>query len=202
MHDMGGMDGFGKVEPEANEPVFHTAWEARVLAMVRAMGAAGAFNIDTTRFYREALPPDVYLASSYYKKWFLGLEDMLVAKGYITPEEVAAAHAVTPPKALKHGKFTLDQVERVMVRGKFWPRRAGGRQVQAGRSRARQKYSPGDAHQAAALCARPCRRDRARSRQPCVSGLGCDGCRREPAMAVYRRVRQHRNCGGLTPIRR
>ncbi|HEX9213630.1 MAG TPA: nitrile hydratase subunit beta, partial [Bradyrhizobium sp.] len=45
VHDMGGMDGFGKVEPEPNEPVFHAEWEGRVLAMVRAMGAAGAFNI-------------------------------------------------------------------------------------------------------------------------------------------------------------
>ena len=53
VHDMGGMDGFGKVEPEPNEPMFHTRWESRVLAMVRAMGAAGAFNIDTSRFYRE-----------------------------------------------------------------------------------------------------------------------------------------------------
>ena len=61
VHDMGGMDGFGKVEPEPNEPMFHTEWEARVLAMVRAMGAAGAFNIDTSRFYREMLPPHVYL---------------------------------------------------------------------------------------------------------------------------------------------
>ena len=34
VHDMGGMDGFGKVEAEPNEPMFHTAWEARVLAMV------------------------------------------------------------------------------------------------------------------------------------------------------------------------
>ena len=76
VHDMGGMDGFGKVEPEPNEPMFHTEWEARVLAMVRAMGAAGAFNIDTSRFYREMLPPHVYLSSSYYKKWFLGLEEM------------------------------------------------------------------------------------------------------------------------------
>ena len=57
VHDMGGMDGFGKVEPEPNEPMFHTEWEGRVLAMVRAMGAAGAFNIDTSRFYRETLPP-------------------------------------------------------------------------------------------------------------------------------------------------
>src|SRR5438034_3719538 len=119
VHDMGGMDGFGKVEPEPNEPLFHAAWEARVMALVRAMGAAGAFNIDTSRFYREALPPHVYLSSSYYKKWFLGLEDMLIAKGFIAAEDVAAGHAVQPPKPLKRGKFTLADVERIMVRGKF-----------------------------------------------------------------------------------
>src|SRR5690242_2088034 len=62
VHDMGGMDGFGKVEIEPNEPVFHEKWEGRVMALVRAMGAAGAFNIDTGRFYREALPPPVYLS--------------------------------------------------------------------------------------------------------------------------------------------
>jgi nitrile hydratase len=119
VHDMGGMDGFGKVEPEPNEPMFHTEWEGRVLAMVRAMGAAGAFNIDTSRFYRETLAPDVYLSSSYYKKWLLGLEDMLIDKGYIAAAEVAAGHAVEPGKPLKRGKFTLDDVERVMVRGDF-----------------------------------------------------------------------------------
>ena len=119
VHDMGGMDGFGKVEAEPNEPVFHAEWEARVLAMVRAMGAAGAFNIDTSRFYRETLPADVYLASSYYKKWFLGLEDTLLAKGIIANDDIAAGHAVTPAKQLAPGKLTVDNVERTMVRGKF-----------------------------------------------------------------------------------
>ena len=119
VHDMGGVAWLGPVVPEPNEPMFHTEWEARVLAMVRAMGAAGAFNIDTSRFYRESLRPDVYLSSSYYKKWFLGLEDMLVDKGFISAEEVAAGHAVQPPKPLKRGKFGLDDVERIMVRGKF-----------------------------------------------------------------------------------
>src|SRR5262249_5022716 len=37
VHDMGGMDGFGKVKPEPNEPVFHEPWEGRVMAMNRAM---------------------------------------------------------------------------------------------------------------------------------------------------------------------
>jgi nitrile hydratase beta subunit len=105
VHDMGGMDGFGKVEAEPNEPMFHADWEARVLAMVRAMGAAGAFNIDMSRFYREMLPPHVYLASSYYRKWLLGLEDLLLDKGFIAREDVAAGHAVAPAKPLKRGKF-------------------------------------------------------------------------------------------------
>src|SRR5271156_5171180 len=87
--------------------------------MVRAMGAAGAFNIDTSRFYREALPPHVYLGSSYYRKWLLGLEDLLVDKGYIAAGEIAGGHAVEPPKPLRRGKFTVADVERVMVRGKF-----------------------------------------------------------------------------------
>ena len=119
VHDMGGMDGFGKVEPEANEPTFHEKWEGRVMAMVRAMGAAGAFNIDMSRFYREALPPHIYLASSYYRKWLLGLEDNLVDKGFVTASELETGHAQAPAKSLKRGKFDLEAVERVMTRGSF-----------------------------------------------------------------------------------
>jgi nitrile hydratase subunit beta len=119
VHDMGGMDGFGKVEPEPNEPVFHEEWEGRVLAMVRAMGAAGAFNIDTSRFYRESLPPHVYLASSYYRKWLLGLEDNLIDKGFVTASEIAEGHAKDPAKPLRRGQFGIGDVERVMVRGRF-----------------------------------------------------------------------------------
>jgi nitrile hydratase beta subunit len=119
VHDMGGMDGFGKVEPEANEPTFHEEWEGRVMAMVRAMGAAGAFNIDMSRFYRESLPPHIYLASSYYRKWLLGLEDNLVAKGFVTTNELSAGHAEAAAKSLKRGKFQMADVERVMTRGSF-----------------------------------------------------------------------------------
>jgi len=119
VHDMGGMDGFGKVEAELNEPPFHEKWEGRVLAMVRAMGAAGAFNIDTSRFYRESLPPHVYLASSYYRKWLLGLEDNLVDKGFVTASELAAGHSEGAAKPVKNGKFALEKVEKSLVRGHF-----------------------------------------------------------------------------------
>ena len=120
VHDMGGMDGFGKVEPEADEPVFHEEWESRVLAMVRAMGAAGAFNIDTSRFYRESIPPHVYLSSSYYKKWLLGLEDMLIARGYVGKKEIAEGHAREPAKSLKRGRFTVNDVTLYQVASRLF----------------------------------------------------------------------------------
>ncbi len=119
VHDMGGMDGFGKVEPEPNEPVFHAAWEARVMAMNRAMGATGAWNIDMSRFSREVLPPHVYLGSTYYQKWFLGLRQMLLDRALIDADEVASGHAMRPGKPLKRGPFTVADVVRVMTRGSF-----------------------------------------------------------------------------------
>jgi nitrile hydratase subunit beta len=45
VHDMGGMDGFGKVDVEKNEPVFHASWEGRVLAIQRAMAYARPFAL-------------------------------------------------------------------------------------------------------------------------------------------------------------
>ena len=119
VHDMGGMDGFGKVEVEANEPPFHEKWEGRVLAMVRAMGAGGAFNIDMSRFAQERLPPHIYLAVSYYRRWLLGLEFNLVTRGFVADSELASGHAKEPAKPLKNGKLRAEDYERVMVRGKY-----------------------------------------------------------------------------------
>ena len=119
IHDMGGMDGFGKVEPQADEPVFHEPWEGRVMAMNRAMGTTGTFTIDRARFFRESLPPAVYVTASYYQKWFLGLRQMLLDHGLIGADEVQAGHALRPGVALKRGPFTLDDLPRVMTRGRF-----------------------------------------------------------------------------------
>jgi nitrile hydratase len=118
VHDMGGMDGFGKVEPEANEPVFHSAWEARVMAMNRALGATGEWNIDMSRFSLESLRPDVYLASSYYRKWFLGLERRLLERDLIAEDEIASGHALRAGKPLKR-KFSTADIGRVLTRGSY-----------------------------------------------------------------------------------
>jgi len=118
IHDMGGMHGFGKVEPEANEPVFHAAWEGRCLALNRAMGAAGAWTIDEARFGIEKLPPAVYLSHSYYGNWALRLETMVVERGFAGADEIAGGHALRPGTALKR-KFDVAAVPRSLARGSF-----------------------------------------------------------------------------------
>lgn len=101
IHDMGGMDGFGKVEAPPQEPPFHAEWEGRVLAMNRVMQATGEWNIDVGRWWIETLPPAEYLASSYYRKWFVRLERLCLARGLVTREEVAKGHAEGPGRKLR-----------------------------------------------------------------------------------------------------
>jgi len=119
IHDMGGMDGFGKVEVEQNEPPFHEKWEGRVMAMVRAIGANGGLNIDMQRFSRESLPPVVYLESSYYQKWFLALERSMLARGMIGADEIERGHSLHANPPLSRGTFAMKDVERIMTRGSF-----------------------------------------------------------------------------------
>ncbi len=93
VHDLGGMHGFGPVEIERNEPVFHSAWEARVYALQTASGYLGRWNIDMSRYARERMPPAAYLAASYYEKWLYGLETLLLEQGLITANELATGRA-------------------------------------------------------------------------------------------------------------
>lgn len=119
IHDMGGMDGFGKVDAEPNEPTFHHEWEGRVMAMVRAVGANGGLNIDAQRFAREMLAPEAYIASSYYRKWFLAFEQMLLERGMVGADETQAGHALRQSPPLKRGPFTMQDVARIETRGSF-----------------------------------------------------------------------------------
>ena len=119
VHDMGGMDGFGKVEPEADEPVFHAPWEGRVMAMLRAMGAAGAWNIDMFRATRERQPPAFYLASSYYESWALALEALIRTRGYVAADELAAGRALHPAKPLPRAVLRAKDAPAAARRGSY-----------------------------------------------------------------------------------
>ena len=88
VHDMGGMHGFGEVEPEPDEPPFHAPWEGRVLAMQRALRFTRAWNIDRSRDAQERLPAPVYLSASYYRRWALGMERNALEGELIDADEI------------------------------------------------------------------------------------------------------------------
>jgi nitrile hydratase len=118
IHDMGGMQCFGPVEPEPNEPVFHSAWEGRVLALNRALGYARAWNIDMSRAAIENLPPEVYLTRSYYEKWGLRMERLLLDLALVDADEIAAGRALRPGKPLPR-KLTATDVGAALTRGSY-----------------------------------------------------------------------------------
>ncbi len=84
IHDMGGMHGFGPIVPEANEPVFHHAWQGRVyaMAMYTPVPVPGGF-----RYMIEKMPAQHYLASSYYEKWLHARIQGLLESGSISATE-------------------------------------------------------------------------------------------------------------------
>jgi nitrile hydratase subunit beta len=88
VHDMGGMHGFGRVQPEENEPVFHADWERVVYGISRALRIQGLVNIDESRHAIERMPPADYLASSYYERWLAACERLAIEKGIVTADEL------------------------------------------------------------------------------------------------------------------
>jgi nitrile hydratase beta subunit len=105
VHDMGGMHGFGPIRPEADEPVFHETWEGRIYAMHIAMGAWGRWTVDANRHSREVIPPAEYLRMSYYQRWVVSLETLLVQAALVSTAELASgrpdsgSRSANPPLA-------------------------------------------------------------------------------------------------------
>jgi nitrile hydratase len=144
VHDMGGMQGFGPVQPEADEPLFHADWEARALAITVAMGASGQWNIDLSRSARESLPPAVYLNSSYYQIWLLGLERLMLDRGLVSTDELRSGDMLLPPKPVARVLHAVE-VDAMLAAGSpaTRPSASPARFVVGDRVRARNLHPPG-----------------------------------------------------------
>ncbi len=90
VHDLGGMHGFGSVQAERNEPVFHRPWERKVFGIMVATMAQGMYNVDEFRFGIEQMDPVHYLESSYYEHWLETVQKNLIDKGLIKRPELEA----------------------------------------------------------------------------------------------------------------
>jgi len=98
IHDMGGLHGFGSVEIEPGEPVFHSRWEARVFGIVTSLPGG---NLDAGRHGLERLDPVSYLRNGYYGRWLAALERGLLAQGVLGAGEIEARLREPVPRVVR-----------------------------------------------------------------------------------------------------
>ncbi|MBA3479493.1 MAG: nitrile hydratase subunit beta [Lautropia sp.] len=125
--DLGGMMGFGAVQPEPDPQAssgshFHEPWEESAFALTLAAGALGLWSIDEARHARESLQPGDYLTSSYYQIWFKGLERLLLTHGLVSQEELASGRQQQPPRPVR--PLRAAQVGPTLARGSPYSRPA------------------------------------------------------------------------------
>jgi nitrile hydratase beta subunit len=121
VHDMGGMQGLGRIEPEPEGIVFHYPWEGQVHAM--SLASPTRSNIDAGRHQRELIPGPEYLRMSYYEKWFRSLSERLMQQGLVTAEEIANGRAA-PGSAKATPRLLADAVESTITRRGSYAREA------------------------------------------------------------------------------
>jgi nitrile hydratase len=115
VHDMGGLQCFGDIEPDDGKN-FHHEWERLVFALTLACGATGTWNLDNSRAARESLPPALYLSLDYYGIWLHALEKLLIHHQLITAEELHLGKSLQTPKTVNNC-LTAEQVDKVLGSG-------------------------------------------------------------------------------------
>jgi nitrile hydratase subunit beta len=80
-HDVGGQRGFGPVSPDDDDQPFHADWEARIWALNNVLRQREVYSLDEFRDAVERIPPQDYLAASYYERWLRAMEMLLDEKG-------------------------------------------------------------------------------------------------------------------------
>jgi hypothetical protein len=83
-HDVGGRQG-GPIERGEHQLA---EWEILAEALSGALGRKGIRTTDENRRAREDMDSELYLSLSYYERFIVGNEAILVEEGILTPQEV------------------------------------------------------------------------------------------------------------------
>ena len=118
-HDLGGMHGFGPVPVDADQTLFHEAWEGRVWLMLGCVIANT--TIDRFRYTIEQMPPPEYLASSYYERWLWAIERLAGEQGLLDsadrPPSTVWPSPATPTWAGRFGTGSQVRVRNAVTSG-------------------------------------------------------------------------------------
>ena len=90
VHDMGGMHGFGPVDVD-DDAAFHDEWEKAVFAVEKLLRYQSIYGVDEKRHALERIDPQTYLEASYFERWALGSEKLLLETDTISQREFVSA---------------------------------------------------------------------------------------------------------------
>ncbi len=90
IHDLGGRQGFGRVDVNEPEESFHEEWEGRLYGLVKSMTMLPDWNLDWFRHCRELMDPVDYLTRPYFDQWAQTYSAMLINSGAASVEELAS----------------------------------------------------------------------------------------------------------------
>ena len=139
IHDVGGMQTFGPVDPHDDGHPFHADWEGRVFAISLILPAQGVYNLNEFRDRRERIPAPEFLRRSYFDLWLTSMEALVVEKGVVTREELearareAGARGAGTPWASGDGGCLAERMLGIIREG-----------VPAGREGPAPRFHPGD----------------------------------------------------------
>ena len=91
-HDVGGMQGFGQVQPLTDAPPFAEPWEGKAFVIGALAARISGTNLHAFRHAIERVPPSEYLVG-YWNRWTIGAQTMMQDSGIITDAEVRARAA-------------------------------------------------------------------------------------------------------------
>ena len=98
VHDVGGVHGYGAVDPDPDESVFHCRRDGRILALHLALGRTGEWTLDEYRFTRERLSPADQHTMTYYETVLAALECLVAEHGLAGRDELAAGRSLRPER--------------------------------------------------------------------------------------------------------
>jgi nitrile hydratase beta subunit len=92
IHDLGGMQGFGRTITPRSEPTFAEPWEGKAFALGLLAIRVSGTNLHAFRHAINRVPPREYLGG-YYGRWALGAQHLLADSGIVSEAEVEARAA-------------------------------------------------------------------------------------------------------------
>ena len=120
MHDLGGKQGFGRIAHVAGAQ--EEGWEPLARALHAAALKQRLYNMDEYRHAIERMAPPHYISASYFERMLTATATLLVEKGFVSAEQLAALAGGAFPLARPVGagrpgapeqKFAIGETVRV-----------------------------------------------------------------------------------------